>query len=114
MTDTKPLFTAGTCSIPHHTALVVDVLAVLHELDVLGFLAESNDRTEYSPEVPGLVSLIIGNNITEDAVNAVFDEMFDDNAAYRPSDQAMPALMSSLEAIRGRWLRWKFIDRQQN
>lgn len=111
MVEKNPLFRAGACSIPHHTALVVDVLAMLHELDVLGFLAESNDRTEYSPEVPGLVSLIVGNNISEEAVNAVFDEMFDANPAYRPGPEVLPALVASLETIRGRWLRWGFLER---
>ena len=109
MTDT-PLRDAGQCSIPHHAALVVDVLAVLQRLDVLGLLTDRDDPTEYLPEVPGLVSLIINNNVTEQGVNSVFDEMFESANSFRPSSAVMPGLLIALAGIRNRWLRWQFLE----
>ena len=94
-----------TCSVPHHVDLVLGVDDILNEVDPIGIGADSPDPHEYSPEIPGLVQMVVENDITESALHRVFEQMFAEGMV--PNELKTQTILRGLMELRDKWVWWQ-------
>ena len=94
-----------SCNIAHHINLILAVDDLLRFVDPIGIGADSPDPHEYSPEIAGLVDMVVGDCISKEALRAVFEEMFGEGMV--PNELNTQTILRGLLDLRENWLRWQ-------
>lgn len=93
------------CNIPHHINLVLAIDDLLTYVDSIGIEPGELNPHEYSPEIPGLIDMVIRDRITREALHAVFEEMFGEGMV--PNELNTQKILKGLLDLRENWLRWQ-------
>ena len=91
----------ANCSVPEHVLVTVLVNEVLLKIDPIGVFGDTLQYSEYLPEVPYLVDMVVGDRITTDGIREIFDHFF---GSGRISNFNVELIYEELVNARELWL----------